>query len=104
MRGPFDGDAVIQVGPRRMVFLGLALVCDERHEAPGFCEAWKRKFAHDALSRLADLPCGKEARDSIGQIAGLVGSKDYVIRCWIPAWLCGHAGGQMRGRYWPSAR
>jgi len=73
-----------------MVVLGLALVCDERHEAPGFCKRGKCKVARNALSGLAELPCGKEAREAIGQMAWLVGGKDYVIRYGCPAGLCSH--------------
>lgn len=51
MCSPFNCDFVIQIGPRWMVLLYFALLCDNGHEFPGFCEGGKGVVSRDALVR-----------------------------------------------------
>lgn len=79
VRGPFNGDTIVEIGPGGMVVLGLAFICDEGHEAPGFGKRRKGKLTHDALPGAGELPVRKELQSSMGQVSGLVGREDYVM-------------------------
>lgn len=58
--GPFNGDTIVEIGPRGMVVLGLAFICDEGHEAPGFGKRRKGKLTHDAFPGGGEMPVRKE--------------------------------------------
>lgn len=58
--GPFNGDMIIEIRPGGMVVLGLAFICDEGHEAPGFGKRRKSKLTHDAFPGAGELPVRKE--------------------------------------------
>lgn len=72
MRRPLYSHSVIQVGPLRMMPLGLAFLGHGIHKAPSAVESLEKKLAPEALFRRRELPRRKQRCNAGGQVCRLV--------------------------------